>query len=416
MAKKIGIIGGGIVGLSSAYYLVQKGHRVSILDSGNFTAGCSFHNMGMIVPSHFIPLASPGMISKGIRWMFDSTSPFYIRPRFDLDLIKWGYQFYLSSSAIQTRKAIHALRDLSLLSRALYSDLAKELPFDFGFRDRGLMMLYRSREAEHEEIETARMANELGIEARVLSHEQVQQMEPNVRVSVKGGVYYPGDAHLMPHQLVTGLINYLKEKGVEFISEYSVTGFNTSGDKISGVYSGSMYSEFDEVIISAGSWSGHIAKLLNLRIPLQPGKGYSFTSQGMSNTVQVPSIFVEARVAVTPMADTVRFGGTMELSGFDSKINMKRISGIVNSIPTYYPDLTIEPPSVSDIWYGYRPCSPDGLPYIGRPSKISNLTIATGHAMMGLSLGPATGKLVCEIVEGISPTIGLKPFDPERLR
>lgn len=414
MSKNIAIIGGGIIGLSSAYYLHKSGHKVTVFDSGEFKDGCSYHNMGMIVPSHFIPLASPGIISKGIRWMFDSTSPFYIRPRLDANLLKWGLKFYRSATKENVEQARPALRDISLLSRSLYQSLSKELPFDFCFKDRGLMMLYNTIEAEREEEETAQIANSIGINAQILSADEAQELEPNVKLNVRGGVLYPGDAQLTPQKFVSGLWNYLGINGIEFIGNVKIADFDISNGKVNSINSLDQKWSFDEVVIAAGSWSENLGRKLQIRLPVQPGKGYSFLVGSEHKKISLPSILVEARVAVAPMGDFIRFGGTMELSGFDSNINMKRVEGIAKSIPSYYPDLKIETPLKKEVWCGFRPCSPDGLPYIGRLDNLSNVVMATGHAMMGMSLGPATGKLVSEIVNEEHPAISIKPFYPER--
>ena len=410
----IGIIGGGIIGLSSAYYLNKSGHKVTIIDQGDLKEGCSFGNAGMIVPSHFIPLATPGMISKGIRWMFGSTSPFYVRPRLSGDLIKWGYQFYKHSTKEHVERSIPALKEISLLSKAMYQQLAKELPFDFGYAERGLMMLYQNVETEKEETETAHLANKIGIEAHVLSPKEVQQLEPDVRVKVRGGVYFPGDAHVTPQLLVSQLISYLKEKGVEFKTNTQVTDFVIESNSIKAIKTDKGDMSFDEVIIATGSWSGLLSLKLNLSIPMQAGKGYSFTLQEVEKNVRIPSIFLEARVAITPMGNTLRFGGTMEITGIDHAINMNRVKGIVNSIPKYYPEMNVAVPEKEKVWHGLRPCSPDGLPYIGRSKSLRNLVFATGHSMMGLSLGPGTGKLVSELIDEEKTSIEISAFEPER--
>lgn len=411
---KIGIIGGGIIGLSSAYYLNKAGHQVTVIDQGDLTDGCSHGNAGMIVPSHFIPLATPGMISKGIKWMFSSTSPFYVRPRLSGDLIKWGYQFYKHSTKDHVTHSIPALKEISLLSKAMYQQWAKELPFDFEYQERGLMMLYQREEVGKEEAETAHIANKIGIEAHVLSAEEVQKLEPDVKVKVKGGIYFPGDAHLTPKKLVTQLIAYLKEKGVSFITNTEVVDFVVEQNAIKVVKTKQGDLAFDEVIMATGSWSGEVAAKLGITVPMQAGKGYSFTLQNVMKNVRIPSIFLEARVAITPMGNTLRFGGTMEITGVDHRINMNRVKGIVNAIPNYYPEMKVALPEKETIWHGLRPCSPDGLPYIGRSKQIKNLTFATGHSMMGLSLGPGTGKLVSEIIAHDKLSMPVTAFDPER--
>ncbi|HNV31119.1 MAG TPA: FAD-dependent oxidoreductase [Cyclobacteriaceae bacterium] len=411
---KIGIIGGGIIGLSSAYYLIKAGHQVTIIEQSDLKDGCLIGNAGMIVPSHIIPLAAPGMISKGIRWMFNSTSPFYVRPRLNSDLLKWGYQFYKHATKDHVNKSIPALKELSLLSKAQYQQLSKELPFEFGYHERGLLMLYQTKETEHEEAETAAIANDHGIDARVLSPEEVQQLEPDVKVTVRGGVYFPGDAHITPQALVTQLIKFLKDKGVTFLINTSVTDFEVEHGKIKSVETNQGEYVFDEVVIATGSWSGLVASKLKISLPMQAGKGYSFTLQNVEKNIRIPSIFLESRVAVTPMGTTLRFGGTMEITGVDHSISLNRVKGIIDSIPRYYPGMKVAMPKVEEIWHGLRPCSPDGLPYIGRSKKISNLIYATGHSMMGLSLGPGTGKLIAEVVAGKQTSTPLDAFTPER--
>ncbi len=411
---KIGVIGGGIIGLSSAYYLTKTGHQVTIMEQSDLKDGCSFGNAGMIVPSHIIPLAAPGMISKGIRWMFNSTSPFYVKPRLNSDLLKWGYQFYKHATKNHVNKSIPALKELSLFSKAQYQQLSKELPFEFGYHERGLLMLYQTKETEHEEAETAAIANDHGIEARVLSPEEVQQLEPDVKVNVRGGVYFPGDAHITPQALVTQLIKFLKDKGVTFLTSTSVTDFEVEHGKIKSVKTNQGAYVFDEVVIATGSWSGLVASKLKISLPMQAGKGYSFTLQNVEKNIRISSIFLESRVAVTPMGTTLRFGGTMEITGVDQTISLNRVKGIVDSIPRYYSDMKVTMPKVEEIWHGLRPCSPDGLPYIGRSKKISNLIYATGHSMMGLSLGPGTGKLIAEIIAEKQPSTSLDAFNPER--
>ncbi|MBN8649970.1 MAG: FAD-dependent oxidoreductase [Cytophagales bacterium] len=411
---KVAIIGGGIIGLSSAYYLNKAGHEVTVIDKGDLSDGCSHGNAGMIVPSHIIPLAAPGMIAKGIRWMFNSTSPFYVKPRLTLDLLRWGFQFYKHANERHVQAAIPALKELSLYSKTQYQQLATELPFDFGYAERGLLMLYQTAETEHEEAETAAIANAHGVKAQILSAAEVQQLEPNVKVTARGAVYFPGDAHLIPQNLMSQLIPYLKKKGVSFITNTPVDDFSVINGEINSVRTAAGEHHFDEVVLASGSWSGTVAKRLGITLPMQGGKGYSFLLKGVEKNIRIPSIFLEARVAVTPMGNDLRFGGTMEIAGTDQRISMNRVKGIVDAIPRYYPEMKVALPKVEQVWHGLRPCSPDGLPYIGRSQKISNLIFATGHAMMGLSLGPGTGKIVADVFSGKQTEVQLKAFNPER--
>lgn len=412
--KQIAIIGGGVIGLCSAYYLSRAGHRVTIFDQGDLSDNCSSGNAGMIVPSHIIPLAAPGMITKGIRWMFDSQSPFYIKPRLNGNLLKWGYHFYKHSTAAHVERSIPALREISAFSKAMYQQMVRDHPFDFGYQERGLLMLYQTAQTEKEETETAQVANKHGVVAHVLSASEVQWLEPEVKVSVRGGVYFPGDAHLIPQQFIKNLISHLQQKGVTIISNTPVRTFVTLKDQLVSLVTGNKEMFFDDYILATGAWSAVLSAKLGITLPLQGGKGYSFTLDAVERNIRIPSILLEGRVAATPMGNALRFGGTMEINGTNRSINLNRVKGIVSTIPKYYPEMRIAMPKQENIWRGLRPCSPDGLPYIGRSSRFKNLIIATGHAMMGLSLAPATGKIVSGLINDEPSSIALNPFDPER--
>jgi D-amino-acid dehydrogenase len=412
--SKIGIIGGGINGLFSAYYLQKLGHEVTIIEQGDLSDSCSHGNAGMIVPSHIIPLAAPGMIAKGLKWMLSSTSPFYIRPRMSGSLVKWGWLFYKNSTEANVQKSIPILRDISLLSKTLYQDFQKGNYFDFGWHERGLMMLYQTLSMAHEEAEGAAIANKAGIEAHILSEKDVQNLEPNTKVNAIGGVFYPGDAHLSPNLLVSNLKKHLNNQGIRFLYKTEVENFDIKNRRVTGVLTENGNLEFDEVVIAVGAWSGVLSEKLGISLPLQGGKGYSMMFEGLGEKVNIPAIMLEARATATPMGDTLRCAGTMEIAGIDLSVNMNRVKGIVNGVNSFYPELKVNLPEKEAVWSGLRPCSPDGLPYIGRLNNLKNVTIATGHGMMGLSLGPATGKLVSEIIGHEKLSIDIKELNPNR--
>jgi len=407
---KILIIGAGIVGLSSAYYLQKKGYQITVLDKGDISDNCSFGNAGMIVPSHFVPLAAPGMIRQGIRWMFNSKSPFYVRPALNGSLINWGIQFMKHATAKHVNESAVPLRDLSLLSKKLYEDLAKEPGFDFEFTNNGILAFYKTEKAREEEVHLAQRATELGLDMTVLNADACKALQPDLDLDVLGAVHYRCDAHLYPVKLMNSLLKYLTDNGVKIVRGKEVDKIETSDNSITRVFTGNTSWEADQYVIATGSWSPAVARMADTRISLMPGKGYSFMEPEPQNRLTIPALLCEARVAITPMNGSIRYGGTMELDKINTRINMQRVKGIVESVPAYFPDLKPSLPEKKDIWYGFRPSSPDGLPYIGRSLKKQNLVIATGHGMMGLSLGPATGLLVSQIISGGPVDLKLEPF------
>jgi len=407
---KVLIIGGGIVGLTSAYYLQKKGYEVTILDKGEITDNCSFGNAGMIVPSHFVPLAAPGMIKQGIRWMFDSKSPFYVRPSLNGNLINWGLKFMKHATAKHVSQSAEPLRDLSLLSKKLYEGLAKEPDFNFELTNKGILAFYKTEKAGEEEAHLAEKAIELGLDMAVLTADECSALQPDLKLDVLGAVHYRCDAHLYPTKLMNALLKYLIANGVSIERGKEVDKIETSGNRIAKVFTGNQAWEADQYVIATGSWSPAVAKMADLNISLMPGKGYSFMEAEPQNRLTIPALLCEARVAITPMNGQIRYGGTMELDKINNRINMQRVKGIVESVPKYFPDLKPAIPAEKDIWYGFRPSSPDGLPYIGRSEKRENLIVATGHGMMGLSLGPATGLLVSQIVAGMDTDLKLEPY------
>ena len=411
--KHILIIGGGIIGLFSAFYLNRAGYRVTILEKNAPLDNCSLGNAGMIVPSHFVPLAAPGMVKKGLRWMFNPESPFYIKPRMDWDLISWGLKFIQAARPEKAEAAIPVLRDLNLESKKLYRELLQENLFDFAFKEEGILMLYKTEKAAEEEGKTAELANQIGIEAQILNRQEVEALDPNVTFDVLGAAYYPGDAHLYPNKLLENLSQYLVSKGVNIVYQTEITDIITDREHILQVKAGDQTYSPDLTVMAAGAWSGTLAKSLGITLPMQGGKGYSLTLDHFSPSPQIPAILTEAKVTVTPMENQLRFAGTLEIAGENLSVNMRRVKGLLSSVSRYYPQIDPEIPVESKVWRGLRPCSPDGLPYIGYSHKYRNLIFATGHAMMGVSLAPVTGKLVSQLVERKNPEI-LKMLIPER--
>lgn len=413
--QKIHIIGGGIIGLCAAWFLTKEGYEVTVIDKNDFSDGTSFGNAGMIVPSHFVPMAAPGVITQGLKWLLNSKSPFYIKPRLNIELGQWLWHFYRAANKKQVKKSMPILYAFNKQSKELYQTLAADNHFNFGFEERGLLMLYKTTKQAKKEQELADKAYQLGLKAEILDKNGLQKLEPKMDLDVLGGIYFPDDAHLHPNQFMRQMKVILRKQGVQFISHTSINDFNIKGSKVESlVDTQGRIIPVEKVLITAGSWSSKLLKKIGIKIHLQDGKGYSLTLNSPTLRPTIPTILSEAKVAITPMGEDLRIGGTLELSGLSNTINQKRVEGIVESIPAYYKNLKIDHSPQTKIWKGYRPCTPDGLPYIGQSKALSNLFVGTGHGMMGLSLGPATGKLLSQIITQQKTMLDLRPFRLDR--
>ncbi|WP_324028265.1 FAD-dependent oxidoreductase [Maribacter sp. BPC-D8] len=412
--KNVLIIGGGIVGLSTAYFLNKMGFEVTVIDKGDITSGASFVNAGYITPSHIIPLASPGMIAKGIKMMFNSASPFYMKPRLDADFLKWSWYFHKSSTSAKVEKAIPLIKDINLISRELFTDIKNSGDLgDFQLERKGLLMLYKTEASYlHEKKVAERVAFE-GLEVSDLNKAALHQLEPNVNIDAEGAIHYECDGHTTPTEIMPKLVAYLKQQGVTISTNEEVLDIKSSGNTIKEVVTDKGSYKPEEVILAAGSWSGELAKKLQLKLPLQGGKGYRINIE-RDTGITIPAILMESKIAATPMNGFTRFAGTMEFSGNNDIIRKERVAAIANGAQAFYPDIKISDTEIKNVKTGLRPVSPDGLPYIGKSTRIENLTIATGHAMMGWSLGPATGKLVSELLSGTKTSMNIAAFSPDR--
>ena len=407
------IIGGGIIGLSTAYYLNKTGWKVTVIDKGDFTNNCSWGNAGYVCPSHFVPLAAPGIVKKGLKWMWNSSSPFYIQPRINNALMEWGMNFIKSASKKNVRDAALPLRDIALISQHEYQQWAKE--FDFAYEHKGLLEIYQSEKSEEHAHHMVERSRELGLDTDLLSYDELQALEPQTKIKARGAVYFKCDGHLYPDKLMNGLVRKLKESGVELLANEKAMRLEKERDRITKIHTEKSVHEFDYLVVAAGSWSREIVSLMDIRLPLVAGRGYSLTLENSPYKMNHPAILLERKVAITPMdGNKIRFGGTMEVTSIGKPPRMNRVKGILNSLKQYLPEFDIPVPKPEQVWFGYRPCSADGLPYIGRAGKWKNLVVATGHSMIGLSLGAGTGKLVGEIMNEEKLSMDLSPFRVER--
>lgn len=408
------IVGAGAVGLSSAYYLRQQGLSVRIVDRGVPGSGASLKNCGLICPSHYVPLAHPGVISAGLKWMLDPVSPFYIKPRADFGLFSWVLKFREACGVDRTNRTIPFLYELNAMSADLYREIAARDLFPFNYDEKGLLLVYNTPKGREECLQESGDGLKLGIPITEIRADDIGSIDPNLKLKSGGAFHYATDSHMNPQKFVEGMAAHLANDGVEIVTGADVTGIGTRDGAVTSV--GTSKGEFraKEYVVAGGAWSERLVRSLRLKLPIQPAKGYSITFPRTSDMFSTPMILTERKVAITPLGDQVRYGGTLELAGFDLTINMRRVRAIADAVPAYLENVRVPAFVEGDVWAGLRPCSPDGLPYVGRTQKFNNLVMAAGHAMLGITLSPVTGKLVAEIVAGRTPSIDCTLLHPER--
>ena len=408
---KVCVIGGGIVGLSCAYHLVKKGVEVTVVDRETRQRDkCSWGNAGLVVPSHFVPLAAPGMIGLGLRMLGRRGSPFGFR----MSAAPWMGQFAKHCTAENVHRHSPVMRDFGLLGLQAHKDLALEtgslvIPT-------GALMACESAQALHHEAELAKFASDLGLANEVLDQAGCARLNPGIDLRIVGGVHYLVDASLTPGDLLDALTQWLESNGCKFVSDEVNTVDHANG-KVRSVR-GETIHRADAFVLATGAWASGLARSMRLKVPVVPGRGQSFDVPFREAEIKVPLVLMEARVAVSQMSGGVRFAGTMELGNWSFQPNMTKVRGMVQAAERAMPQFGKAMRDVAsdsrNVWVGHRPCTPDGLPIIGRPAAFDNLHIATGHAMVGLSLGPATGQLVAESVCGEKTTLPLSAFSPDR--
>lgn len=407
------VIGGGVVGVCTAYYMQKAGINVTLLEQNRICSGSSWGNAGWLVPSHSVPLARPGAVTQGLKWMLNPESPFYIKPRLSLDLINWLLRFRRAANLSSLREVLGPLVELGEVSLQLYAELEKEeTSLNSHYDQKGLIALYATTDWLKEGIEEAHLLSEFGVHSQTLDTEQVLDMDPAVKPTIAGGVYYPDEAHVKPDDLVKGLASIINERGVKLHENTAVTGFNTSEGKIKSVLTTNGVFTADEVVLATGAWSPRVVQELKLDLPIQPAKGYSISFEDIANPPSFPLMLAESKVGVTPMGPVLRFAGTLELSGLNTDINDRRLGAIRRAGDKF---LTTDITNASEVvWCGMRPLTPDSVPIIGRASQLGNLILATGHSMTGVTLGAVTGKLVTQIATGQHTAVDMSPFSPMR--
>jgi len=409
------VIGAGIAGLATAYYLIKSGVTVTVCDKGDGNDNCSYGNAGLIAPRHIIPLASPGVISQGLRWMFKAESPFYIKPRLNADLISWLWKFKNAATAKHVEESGPVLRDMLLRNQELLIDLEKSESMSIGLQRNGHLSVCETEKGLNNEITSAEKAKALGVPTQVLSAKEAQEMEPNMQLDIHGAVYYPNDAHLHPGQLMNELKSILKKQGVTFRFNTKVIDIKEKSDgSVDVVSSERQRITGTHVVVCSGTWAPDLMKKLDVKLPVQAGKGYSITLKNPSKLPKINVVLAERKVAITPINGDLRFAGTMEVAGHDTSITAAKINALKKSVLPYFPEYSLEDLDKQPVWVGLRPCSPDGLPFVGKIKSFRNVYVSTGHSMVGMSLSFANGETISQLITEGQAKLSHSLTDPNR--
>lgn len=399
------IIGGGPVGLSCAYYLLKSGRKVTIVDSNEIGKGSGSGNAGHIVPSHIIPLAAPGVVTSALKWMLDpALSPFGMKVSLDPKYLLWLMQFVAACSDANVQRAIPPLRSLGLLSAENFARIIADEKIACHYQTKGFLNLYKNKEAFEAGCQEAEFMQKNGIPVSIYDKSKVHEVEPAAREDVIGGVHFTGDAHLNPALFLKALGERVRAMGAEVHENASVMGFVSAEEKVRAVKTSAGDFEAEQIILAAGAWSPIVARSLNLKIPIQPARGYSLTASAIQNMPRQALILGDRRVAVSPLGELIRVTGRLEVGNYSMEPDPRWIAQLENFAREYL--RLDEKLDIKETWAGLRPVTPDGVPIIGFSPKHKNLILATGHAMLGLSLGPGTGQVVADLANGKT-----SPFD-----
>jgi D-amino-acid dehydrogenase len=407
------ILGGGVIGLSCALFLLRAGRGVTLLEKGPVGRGSSHGNCGTITPSH-LPLHAPGTVGKALKWMLKSDAPFYVKPALDPELLTWMLNFARLCNERDFMRTARIKTELLLRSRERLGMLIRDERLDCEFADSGTLYVWREAQAFFKAQRDYEALKDVGVPIELLDGQAARAKEPALKDGVFGAHWQPGDARLRPDKYVAELARAVRAAGGTILEQTEVQGFRSEGQRIAAVATTQGEFVADQVILALGSWSPLLGRQLGLALPIQPGKGYSITYSRPQRAPKIPLVLKERGVCVTAWDSGYRLGSTMEFSGYDSTLNPVRLAALRRGAAEYLEEP--EGPSVEEQWYGWRPMTYDDLPVIGRAPGLDNLMLATGHGMLGVSLSAITAQLVTELLTGATPSLDVAPYSPVRFR
>lgn len=409
----IAIIGGGVIGVACALELARRGASVAVLERDRIGHACSFGNAGWLTPSLARPLAAPGQVRRALPWLLDGESPFYIKPRLSLSLARWLLGFALSGRDWDRfERNTRALVELCNFSTDAWEELSERSDRSFGYARRGMLSVYESQAGFDEGRRLAAMCEPFGVPYEVLSAEQVRAREPVIKGRQVGAIFYPRDAQCEPDRAVLALAEDARAAGVTLYEDAEVLDVQRRAGTVHSVQTTRGTYRADQFVLAAGAWSGQLGRAFALRVPILGAKGYSFLLPKLDRHPGCSIFLAERKIGINPHDEVLRLAGTLEIVGLDLSVNMRRVRAIAKGAAGML--AIADPARQVRLWRGLRPCTPDGMPMIGRAGGYENLWLATGHQMTGLKTAPGTGRLLAELMTGQPPSFDPEPFRADR--
>ena len=408
----VAVVGGGVIGICTALALAKQGRQVTVFERQHPGAGASHGNCGTITPSHAPPLAAPGMVLKALRWMTQADAPLLIRPRLDPALWYWLLRFALRCNAHDWRQSLAGRAALLRASADRLAGLIHELQLDCEFEQSGHLYVCRSKQLFEQVAADSEALAAHDIAAEVWNGARTEHEEPSLRPGVAGGVYFPGDAMLRPDRYLAGLLQHLVAAGGVVQAPAEVTQIAPAAEHVEFSLADGRRMRAHRLVLAAGAWSPTLGRQLGLKLPIQPGKGYSITYDRPALAPLRPLVLKERSVCVTNWGSGFRLGSTMEFAGRDDALRGERLQALVAASSEYL--RTPEGPARREEWCGWRPMTWDDLPIIGPHPRWPAVLLATGHGMMGVGMSAITADLVAAMIGGTEPPIDPRPYRYQR--
>ncbi|WP_010585026.1 NAD(P)/FAD-dependent oxidoreductase [Schlesneria paludicola] len=421
MSRRAIVVGGGVIGAACAHYLNLTDWDVTVVERKEFGSGAAHANCGLISPSHVLPIPQPGVIAKSLKGMLFPNSPFAIKPRLDIALWSWLFQFARHCNQRDMLESGETLQRMLNSSRLLYDELIANESLDVEWQTEGVLFPFLHQDGMEHFAETDRLLREhFGLGAVRYDGAELSKLEPALKPELAGGWHYTADAHLKPDKLMSAWKVRLEERGVTIREHHEFLGFgepaphngSSSSHGATRVVTSKGEFEADAFVVATGAWTPLLNQSLGCRVPIQPGKGYSMTMARPKICPKIPMIFEEHRVAVTPWPSGYRLGSIMEFAGYDATLDPKKMAMLRAGAAHYLHEPSAEP--VVEEWFGWRPMTPDSLPIIDRCPNFNNVYLAAGHNMLGVSMAPVTGKLIAEMMNGQTPHVPIEPMSLKR--